>query len=130
MLAVRDRIDEFPHNTKVAVITFSAPEMVGAYVEHHKLDMPVLIDSDLACYKAYGLERGSKTRVWGWRSGWKYAQILWKHKSFEALQATDEDTLQLGGDFVVDAHGNLLYGFWGEGPDDRPTVTGLIKSLG
>ncbi len=127
---MRERIDEFPPKTTIAVVTFSAPEMVAAYVEHHHLEIPVLIDSELATYRAYGLERGSKLRVWGWRAAWRYVQILWKHKGLGALQSTDEDTLQLGGDFVIDADGNLAYGFWGDGPDDRPSVTELIQVLG
>lgn len=125
---MRDRIEEFPANTTVAVITFSAPEMVAAYVEHHQLEIPVLVDSELASYRAYGLERGSALRVWGWRAAKRYAEILWKHRGLGSLAPPTEDTLQLGGDFIVDADGKLLYGFWGEGPDDRPSVTELIEA--
>ena len=34
-----------------------------------------------------------------------------------------------GGDFIVDPDGTLLYGFWGDGPDDRPHVDDLLRAL-
>ena len=48
---------------------------------------------------------------------------------FGSLRRPTEDTLQLGGDFVVAEDGTLRYGFWGEGPDDRPTVDELIEAV-
>jgi hypothetical protein len=45
------------------------------------------------------------------------------------LERPTEDTLQLGGDFVIGRDGTLVYGFWGEGPDDRPTVDQLFDAV-
>jgi len=47
----------------------------------------------------------------------------------KGLRRPTEDTLQLGGDFIVGPDGTLIYGFWGEGPDDRPSVDDLIDAL-
>ena len=67
-------------------------------------------------------------RVWGWRMVLRYAEII-RADGFSGLRRPTEDTLQLGGDFLVDANGTLIYGFWGEGPDDRPEVDELIAAL-
>lgn len=126
---MRERLSEFPADTSVAVLTFDEPVHVAQYVEHHRLEIPVLVDPDRGTYRAYGLERGSVLRVWGWRAAKRYAEILWKKKRVSDLGPLQSDTLQLGGDFIVDADGNLAYGFWGEGPDDRPSVQELINTL-
>jgi hypothetical protein len=127
---VRDRLSDFPARTSVAVLTFDEPVHVAQYVKHHDLEIPVLVDPTRDTYRAYGLERGSVLRVWGWRAAKRYAEILWKQKRGSDLGALQSDTLQLGGDFIVDASGNLAYGFWSEGPDDRPSIQELIDTLG
>lgn len=58
----------------------------------------------------------------------RYLQIL-GNGGWTNLERPTEDTLQLGGDFVIDASGTLTYGFWGEGPDDRPSVDELFDEV-
>jgi len=40
-----------------------------------------------------------------------------------------EDPRQLGGDFVIDGEGRLVWGFWGDGPDHRPAIGDLIAAV-
>jgi hypothetical protein len=40
-----------------------------------------------------------------------------------------EDTLQLGGDFIVDPEGRVAYAYRSAGPDDRPSVDDLLAAL-
>lgn len=124
---MRDRLAEFPSDLSVVVVTFSAPDYVRNYVETHQPGFPVLSDPTKDSYRAYGLERGSVLRVWGWRAALSYARILKQKRPGLRLATPVEDTLQLGGDFIVDQQGNLEYGFWGEGPDDRPSVAELVE---
>lgn len=122
------RLKDFGSETDVAVVTFTDTERLLEYSEMHDLDVPVLTDPSRAAYKAYGLGRGSVRRVWGWRATRHYWNIVRKG-SMRDLRRPVEDSLQLGGDFVVDPEGILIYGFWGDGPDDRPPVDDLIRAV-
>ena len=128
---MRDRLADFGADTCVALVTFTDPELVTAYQVTHEFPFPVLSDPDRATYRAYGLDRGSLTRVWGWRALRRYVEIF-RSEGFgavRALQRPAEDTRQLGGDFVIGPDGRLAYGFWGEGPHDRPSVDELVAAV-
>ena len=122
-----DRLDELGTNTTVALITFTDPDSLSAYADRHDLPFPILIDPGRSSYQAYGLGRGSVARVWGWKAARRYLQIF-RSEGVAGLARPTEDTLQLGGDFVVGPDGSLVYAFWGEGPDDRPSVDALIEA--
>ena len=127
MVAVRDRLVDFGA-TGVVLVTFTEQRYLARYATEHDLPFPVLADPDRAAYRAFGLGRGSVARVWGWKAARRYLEIFRADGSAGWRRPT-EDTLQLGGDFVVDPAGNLAYGYWGEGPDDRPTVDELIDAV-
>ncbi len=127
MVAVRDRLDEFGQHTSVVLVTFTDAAELARYATEHDLPFPVLADPERDAYRAFGLGRGSVARVWGWRALRRYA-VIFREDGFTGLRRPTEDTLQLGGDFVVDPAGILTYGFWGDGPDDRPTVDALLTA--
>ncbi len=126
---MRDRLDELGDNTSLAMITFTDPKNLAAYTADHELPFPVLVDPTRSAYRAFGLGRGSVARVYGWRAARRYLQ-LFAENGITGLSKPTEDTLQLGGDFIISPDGNLAYGFWGEGPDDRPSVDELINAIG
>ncbi len=123
-----ERLEEFGGTTEVAVVTFTDPDNLDDYAALHGLTVPVLSDPTREAYRAYGLGRGSVARVWGWKAARRYIEIF-RSDGLEGLRRPNEDTLQLGGDFVVDPCGNLSYGFWGGGPTDRPTVEDLLAAV-
>ncbi len=125
---MRDRLDELGDSTEVALITFTDPANLDGYLAAHDLPFPVLVDPDRSTYRAYGLERGSVMRVWGWKAAKRYLEIF-REGGLRELRRPTEDTLQLGGDFIVAPDGTLAWGFWGEGPDDRPSVDDLLDRL-
>jgi len=125
---VRDRLDEFVPATDVVVITFTEAHRRDAYVDRTRLPFPVLIDADRSTYRAYGLGRSSVARAWGARPALAYLRLVARGR-WRDLRRPTEDTLQLGGDFVVAPDGTLAYGFWSEGPDDRPPVDDLIAAV-
>jgi peroxiredoxin len=121
---VRDRLDEFG-DTALAVITFSAPERAAAYQKELLVPLPVLVDADRSVYRAYGLGRGSVWSVWGPRTWRAYGRLIAQGRRFR--RPTD-DTLQLGGDFVIGRDGRIHYAFRSADPDDRPTVDALVAA--
>ena len=128
MIAVRDHLDELGDDTDVVVITFAEHENLTPYLARHDLPFPVLSDTSLSAYQAFGIGRGTIRRVWGLRMVRRYIEI-YRDQGFEAPGKATEDTLQLGGNFIIDPEGILIYGYWGEGPDDRPPVRALIDTI-
>lgn len=134
---MRDRLSELGQDTEVALITFTTKENLGWYQEANEVPFPILVDPDRSGYRAFGLGRGSTGRIYGWKATRRYLELFRSAGAnrrpdaawLRELLRPSEDTLQLGGDFVVDTDGNLAYGFWGEGPDDRPTVDELIEAV-
>lgn len=128
MAAVRDHLEAFGPDTDIALITFSHPTNSEAYQQRHSLPFPVLSDPDLVAYHAFDIGRGSVRRVWGSPMLRRYLQIYRAH-GFQLPERATEDTLQLGGNFIVNPAGILIYAYWGEGPDDRPEVQSLIDAI-
>lgn len=110
------------------LITFGGAERLSQYQTKLALPYDIAVDPDRSYYRAYGLGRGSFMRVWGWRAARRYFDII-RGSGVGGLHWPSDDTLQLGGDFVIGPGGTLAYGFWGEGPDDRPSVDELIAAV-
>lgn len=125
---MRDRLDEFGTDTAVVLVTFTDPDNLTDYIVRNMLPFPVLTDPDRSAYEAYGFGRGSISRVWGWRAGRRYLELLARGRWRDVRRPT-EDTLQLGGDVVIAPDGTLAWGFWGAGPDDRPSVDEIIAAV-
>ena len=112
----------------MACITFAPAVLLGAFERELALDRIELYgDPDRRSYAAFDLKRGSITRVWlDPRVWWRYARLLARGRR---LRFVGQDTLQLGGDAVVDADGRLAWIFRSRGPDDRPSVDELLVAL-
>ena len=94
----------------------------------HGLDVPypVLVDRDRRAYQAWALGRGSVLGIWGDPRVWvRYAGELARGVR---LRRPGRDTLQLGGDFVVDPAGTVVYAR-PQRRDDRPPVAELLRAL-
>ena len=115
----------------MVLVTFTDRASLARYRAANDLPFQTLVDPDRAAYRAFGLGRGSLGRVWGWRAGLRYLQ-LFRATGLAGVRRVHrpvEDTRQLGGDFVVGPDGVLTWGFWGQGPDDRPSVDELVDAV-
>lgn len=109
------------------VVTFAAPELLARFEAELGLGLPMLADRDRALYAALGFERGSVARVWLDPRVWlRYVRLM---VGGQRLRRTREDTLQLGGDAVVDADGRLAWVYRSRGPEDRPAIEALQRAL-
>ena len=125
---MRDRLDELGESTEVVKITITDIISLTEYQWSNELPYPVLTDPGRETYRAYGLGRGSVRRVWGMRATKRYIELI-RESGLGALRKPTEDTLQLGGDFLIGPDGNLAWGFWGDGPDDRPSIDDLVIAV-
>ena len=110
----------------VVLITFTRPRNLRGFRRRLGLSYPVLADETRAAYRAYGLGRGSWRRVWGVQTLKAYGRLL---RAGRRPRLPAADTLQLGGDFVVDAEGRVVYAYRSAGPDDRPSVDDLVTAV-
>lgn len=114
-------------DARIAVVTFSQPELLRAFAQQHDLSFPLYADPQRAVYRAFGFERASFVRVWLHpRVWWRYAQLLRRGRR---PHASEQDTRQLGGDVVVDGENRVAWVHRSEGPEDRPTVQALAGAV-
>lgn len=112
---------------RIVVVSFTAPQMLAALEDELQLGLDMFADPERALYQALGFGRGSVGRVWLHPRVWiRYAGLL---AGGARLRGPQGDTLQLGGDAVIDAAGRLAWIYGSAGPDDRPPVTRLRKEL-
>ena len=112
---------------RIVVVTFASPPLLAKFAAELELGVPMLADRDRALYAALGFGRGSVARVWLDPRVWaRYARLL---AGGHRLRRTQEDTLQLGGDAVIDADGRLAWIHRSRGPEDRPAIEVLRRVL-
>ena len=124
---MRDRFEDI-ETIDIVVVTFTDSDSLSSYATRHEAGITFVSDQERKSYRAYGLGRGTVRRVWGLKAAKRYLEIF-RDQGLSGLRAPKEDSLQLGGDFIIDSDGTLIYGFWSEGPDDRPTVDELVAAL-
>ncbi|MBA3736220.1 MAG: redoxin domain-containing protein [Actinobacteria bacterium] len=124
VLHYRQRIDALG---TVLFVAFDEPDRLQrTLLRGLKLPYPLLVDPERSAYRAWGLGRGSVVRVWGDPRVWlRYAAEIARG---ERLRRPRTDTLQLGGDFVVDPEGTVVYSR-PQRRDDRPPVAALLQAL-
>jgi hypothetical protein len=113
---------------RVVVIAFAPSESLAGYQHRQGLDsLLVLSDPDRRAYHAFGFGRGTVVRVWLDPRVWRrYAQLIRQGRRPEAAH---EDTLQLGGDVLIDAAGRVGWVYRGRGPEDRPSAAEIQAAV-
>lgn len=112
---------------RIGCITFADPQRLAGFERKMQLPYGLYADPERTVYRAFGFERGSPLRVWLDPRVWRrYAQLLARGRRPQPAQ---EDTLQLGGDAVLDGAGRLSWIHRSRGPEDRPTVAELVRAV-
>ena len=121
----RDRIARA--GGSVVFVVHDPPERVHAgLLGGLDLPWPVLVDLDRVAYRAWGLRRASFGTVWLDPRVWaRYGRLL---LGGERLRRLGRDTLQLGGDFVLDPDGVVTWAR-SQHADDRPPVGVVLAEL-
>jgi len=126
---VRDQYEEIQRlGGEVLVISFAQPELLVLYEREQSLPFPVVADPTLTAYQAFGLERTTWREMLRGGVLWRYTQLMLRGWSPKRMNK-GEDVLQLGGDFVLDAHRRLVYVYRSAEPTDRPAVAELLKAI-
>ncbi len=125
VLEYKRQLDEA--DASVVFVTFDDPEPVRhGLLAGLEVPYPVLVDRERVVYRAWGLRRSSLAGIWLDPRVWaRYATLVVRG---ERLRRLGSDTLQLGGDFVLDGDGTVVYAR-PQQRDDRPPVGELLRML-
>lgn len=110
-----------------AFVVHDRPELVrDVLLAGVDCPFPVAVDPDRTAYRAWGLRRAPWVRVWLDPGVWRqYGRLL---AAGERVRGLGRDPLQLGGDFVIDRRGRLVYSR-PQRRDDRPPVGELLRAV-
>ena len=111
----------------MAGVSFEPRDRLFQMSRQMQLPFPVLSDPEKDAYRAYGLNSGRLSRIFGPGTIWAYAKLLAAGQMYHFRKS---DFLQLGGDFVIDAAGFVQYEYRSGAPHDRPSVDQIIAVLG
>lgn len=125
VLSQKPRLDALGA-TALFVVHDEAALVRRGFLDGLDVPYPVLVDLDRTAYHAWGLARSSRAGVWLDPRVWAHYTALLARG--ERLRPLGRDTLQLGGDFVVDGDGIVTYAR-PQRRDDRPPVSLLVREL-
>lgn len=115
-------------NATVVAITFSSPPEALKLSQELKLPFPLVSDPQKEVYKVFELGSAKVKDFITLKVLWKFLGRIFTGW-FPSLGYSKDDLFQLGGDFVVDANGEVVYAFKSSSPADRPTIQFLLDQL-
>ena len=118
--AIRDR------QATVLAVSFEPRERLAQLSRQMQLPFPLVSDPQKGSYQDYGLTAGSLRRVWAWGTVWAYLKLLARGNRYRFGSG---DTRQMGGDFVLDRYGTVVYEFRSASPHQRPSMEELLSVL-
>jgi peroxiredoxin len=125
VLQRRERLDAA--GATVLFVGFDEPGLLQrTLLAGLELPYPLLVDRDRRAYAAWGLARAPALRIWADPRVW--GRYLRAALGGQRPTRFGSDTLQLGGDFVIDPDGRVAYAR-PQRTDDRPPVTQLLAAV-
>jgi peroxiredoxin len=110
----------------VLLVSFEPLARAREYSVEDGFGWPVLADESGAAYASYGLERASFLRAW--LSPKTVRFYLSSALRGRRIRKPVSDTSQLGGDFLIDPDGRIVFAFRSAEPADRPSVEQITSS--
>ena len=97
------------------------------FIKFAKLTFPLFLDGKREFYRSLGLKRSIKA-VWSVPTLKSYAEE--KVAEVPPTPALAGDDLHvMGGDFIVDRKGKLVYAYPSKSSSDRPTIEQVLEEL-
>ena len=124
---LREHQDELDQLGAVVVgVSFEEPSVIARFAERESLPYPILSDPERKAYRAFGLTRGGTTQVWSPNALRTYVRGLLRGRLPRLPRA---DVAQLGGDFVLDRQGRVVYEYRSKESADRPAIDVLLNAV-
>ncbi|MCP4601102.1 MAG: redoxin domain-containing protein [Proteobacteria bacterium] len=128
-MQVRDHAEELTgRGARVLVVSFANVSQLADFQEYLKLPFEISSDPEHKAYQDYGLLDASFSTIWHPKVALKYAALMLKGRR-PKFAPKSEDLSQLGGDFVIDSDGQIVYAFISQRADHRPDVSELVSAV-
>ena len=125
---VTANIDRFrAANTSVLAVSQATPTVLAKFLQHSPQPFPVVCDPDRIAYRAFDLERTSWLSFFHPVTVWEYLSLIVRGGKVR-VPYRGEDVLQLGGDFVLDRTGNVVFEYRSRTATDRPSIAALLAA--
>lgn len=116
------------HSIEVVVISFGCQKGASHWLQETGCQYDMLLDPDRKMYAAFGLG-ASLRQVLNFNNMLLYAEYVMDNMEFpRGLPSIQEDMFQLGGDFVLDEQGRVLFSHRCQSPIDRPSVEDILSA--
>ncbi|XP_044230291.1 prostamide/prostaglandin F synthase-like isoform X2 [Thunnus albacares] len=116
------------HSVEVVVVSFGCQEGASHWLQETSCQFDMLLDADRKLYAAFGLGASLK-KVLNFSNMLRYAEYVADNYEFpRGLASIQDDMFQLGGDFVLDQHGRVLFSHCCQSPIDRPSVEDILSA--
>ncbi len=112
----------------VLVVSQAKPEILALYLSRQHWQVPIVCDPQRVAYRAFGLERTSWLTFFRPKVLWGYFRGMFRGYGVKKPYA-GEDVLQLGGDFVLNRGGRVVFAYASANPVDRPPLTAIFGVL-
>jgi hypothetical protein len=126
---VQEHLEDFSrYSAQVLVISFGRPEVIEGFRTRLGIPFQVASDPEQKAYRDYGIGKASVWTVWSPRVLWKYLRLAASGRKPQHSEEP-EDVYQLGGDFLLDENGLILFAHESRNPVDRPKVGDILQAL-
>lgn len=110
-------------------MTFGYMSGAKRWLQATKCPFPYYVNPSRDLYKTLGLRRAIAC-VWSERALNYYGAMLAKNEPLpEVFTDIEDDLHQMGGDFILDNQGKVLFPYWSKVPTDRPSVDLILQTL-
>jgi hypothetical protein len=110
---------------RVVTVSFGPAAKAPDWLEETGSPYPLLVDARREAYAAYGMRR-SLTGSWNLATIKRYRELMAAGRAWRGIQG---DSLQLGGDVIVDERGVVRLLHPSRTPADRPSADSLLQTL-
>ena len=121
----REELDRL--GVQTLVVTFEGREAAREYLDETGLVWPLLVDTDRRLYRAYHMQKARLRHLWGFATIRAYGREALRGRFPRIPRA---DSVQQGGNVLIDPAGLVRYHHVGSGPADRPTVATVLVARG
>jgi hypothetical protein len=122
-------IDAFlrERSVRVLVVSFTPPKLMAAFLKEHPLAFAVVSDPRRDAYRFFELGR---TSFWAFFKPRVLGRFIRKIiAGGRVRRPVDNDVMQLGGDFLFDAAGQLTWSWRSRDATDRPTALDIKRAV-
>jgi AhpC/TSA antioxidant enzyme len=124
---VAANVHRFRHSgCEILIVTQAEPPLLRQFLDRNPQPFPVVGDPERLAYRAFGLERTSWLTFFKPSVIWGYLRLMLRG-TWVKMPTLEEDVRQLGGDFILDLNGRVVWSYTSADPTARPGIEELLQ---